>query len=154
IDVEGNNFELFEDNTSVLATALTGKTYNDVVVLVNALPGWAMTVLEDSINFKADDIRRTGPRNVSWAVKTPAVDTYVGVGEPYKIYDITSTEKGLVQENQVISYIYNVNNYQATDDFKIIGTSAERPANPSKGYTFFDTTLNKPIYYNNNQWVD
>lgn len=40
----------------------------------------------------------------------------------------------------------------------VSGSSAERPTtisgNDYKGYQFFDTTLNKPIWYNGSGWVD
>ena len=34
------------------------------------------------------------------------------------------------------------------------GTSANRPVKPRTGLQYFDTTLGKPIWYNNNRWVD
>lgn len=32
--------------------------------------------------------------------------------------------------------------------------TANRPANPTSGMMFFDSTLNKPIWWNSTQWVD
>lgn len=34
------------------------------------------------------------------------------------------------------------------------GTTAERPSSPSTGWMYFDTSLNKPIWYGNSGWVD
>jgi len=34
------------------------------------------------------------------------------------------------------------------------GTTTERPAGKTVGYQYFDTTLNKPIWYTGTTWVD
>lgn len=34
------------------------------------------------------------------------------------------------------------------------GTKAARPANPSMGWMYFDTTLGKPIWWSGAKWVD
>jgi len=34
------------------------------------------------------------------------------------------------------------------------GTSAQRPANKVTGQRYFDTTINKPIYWKGTAWVD
>ena len=38
---------------------------------------------------------------------------------------------------------------------KIVGSSSERPQNVEKGFQYFDTTLNKPLWSKgDNVWVD
>lgn len=34
------------------------------------------------------------------------------------------------------------------------GITTSRPSNVNVGYMYFDTTVNKPIWYNGTQWVD
>ena len=34
------------------------------------------------------------------------------------------------------------------------GTTTARPTGQAVGYQYFDTTLNKPIWYNGSKWVD
>lgn len=34
------------------------------------------------------------------------------------------------------------------------GITTSRPSNVNVGYMYFDTTINKPIWYNGIQWVD
>ena len=35
-----------------------------------------------------------------------------------------------------------------------IGTTENRPSNVNVGYMYFDTNINKPIWYNGTKWVD
>lgn len=36
-----------------------------------------------------------------------------------------------------------------------MGTTQERPANIiNKGFQYFDTTINKPIYWDGSKWID
>lgn len=40
---------------------------------------------------------------------------------------------------------------------KSVGTTAERPTNvfdTDAGHMYFDTTLNKPVWWNGSAWVD
>ena len=34
------------------------------------------------------------------------------------------------------------------------GKSTDKPATPVTGMMYFDTTLNKPVWYNGSNWVD
>lgn len=34
------------------------------------------------------------------------------------------------------------------------GTTVQRPVNPERGHQYFDTTINKPIWFNGTNWVD
>lgn len=47
---------------------------------------------------------------------------------------------------------------QFADDSKVVhlstGATANRPTGQVTGYQYFDTTLNKPIWYTGNNWVD
>ena len=36
----------------------------------------------------------------------------------------------------------------------VAGSTTYRPTNPSAGYQYFDTTLNKPIWWTSSNWVD
>lgn len=34
------------------------------------------------------------------------------------------------------------------------GPTSERPKNPSPGWTYFDTTLNRPIWFTGTNWIN
>ena len=48
--------------------------------------------------------------------------------------------------------------YTPADDSKVVhlstGDTVARPTNISTGYQYFDTSLNKPIWYTGKNWVD
>jgi hypothetical protein len=39
-------------------------------------------------------------------------------------------------------------------DTKYVGNTNDRPNNPKQGFQYFDTTLNKPIWWTGSKWVD
>lgn len=49
-----------------------------------------------------------------------------------------------------------IGNNGALKDIKFFGsaTGADRPTNIEKGFCFFDTNLNKPIWWTGTKWVD
>ena len=58
--------------------------------------------------------------------------------------------------NYPFSYLENsniVNNYRETLD-KNIGNTSNRPIRASKGFQYFDTTINKPIFWDGTKWID
>ena len=58
--------------------------------------------------------------------------------------------------NYPFSYLENsniVNNYRETLD-KNIGNTSNRPIRASKGFQYFDTTINKPIFWDGSKWID
>lgn len=58
--------------------------------------------------------------------------------------------------NYPFSYLENsniVNNYRETLD-KNIGNTSNRPIRASKGFQYFDTTINKPIFWDGAKWID
>lgn len=58
--------------------------------------------------------------------------------------------------NYPFSYLENsniVNNYRETLD-KNIGNTSNRPIGASKGFQYFDTTINKPIFWDGSKWID
>lgn len=58
--------------------------------------------------------------------------------------------------NYPFSYLENsniVNNYRETLD-KNIGNTSNRPISASKGFQYFDTTINKPIFWDGSKWID
>lgn len=63
----------------------------------------------------------------------------------FSVDDISNIE---VPNVQVLNEVY--------DDYKVSGTTNERPRNGNVGQMYFDTDLNKPIWRNsnNNGWVD
>lgn len=60
------------------------------------------------------------------------------------------------------SLVYNSNKYIFNsecksfiiDDIIIIGNTSSRPTNIPVGFQYFDTTLNKPIWWNGSAWID
>ena len=66
--------------------------------------------------------------------------------------------EGLINiiNNQICIYKNNKwINYKGYDiNIKYNGTTSERPINVNTGFQYFDTTLNKPIWWNDTQWVN
>lgn len=58
--------------------------------------------------------------------------------------------------NYPFAYLENsniVNNYRETLN-KNIGNTSNRPIEASKGFQYFDTTINKPIFWDGTKWID
>lgn len=58
--------------------------------------------------------------------------------------------------NYPFAYLENsniVNNYRETLN-KNIGNTSNRPIEASKGFQYFDTTINKPIFWDGSKWID
>lgn len=64
--------------------------------------------------------------------------------------DVISINKypyGYLENDSITDYNRRILN-------KDIGTTSDRPTNASEGFQYFDTTINKPIWWNSNKWVD
>lgn len=79
-------------------------------------------------------------------------------GFPYFCKDKKSPEG----TSQGIMIYYNGNNWVDSlgrvvdDNYPTLstGTTSQRPINATTGYQYFDTDLNKPIYWTDSKWVD
>ena len=65
-------------------------------------------------------------------------------------------EVGLILDNVGFKIGDGVNNWNDLPLLGIIlsGTMSQRPTNVKTGSIYFDTTLNKPIWWNGSVWVD
>lgn len=54
--------------------------------------------------------------------------------------------------NEFMDYIKNM--YKQLLPNMNIGTTENRPSNVNVGYMYFDTNINKPIWYNGTKWID
>lgn len=55
--------------------------------------------------------------------------------------------------NEIIKYNKENNSY-TVEEYINKGITANRPVNPQVGFQYFDTTLNKPIWWSNARWID
>lgn len=67
--------------------------------------------------------------------------------------DIRWNERGLFVRNKLWRFI-PAYEFDSSSDIKISGTTGERPTGVNVGFQYFDTTLNKPIWWKGGQWVD
>lgn len=62
---------------------------------------------------------------------------------------------GVVSDNFVIEYIKGKPVISGDMYVSKMGTTQERPANIiNKGFQYFDTTINKPIFWDGAKWID
>lgn len=89
------------------------------------------------------------------ANKTYDKQSFSGLGRVYLRKNIVGDKNVLTQAMinkaniiYVIQYDYDLNG-------QTIVTPQERPANIiNKGFQYFDTTINKPIYWDGSKWID
>lgn len=59
----------------------------------------------------------------------------------------------IIYENGKLKLYLDSSNSEILQTVKV-GTSSNRPADPPLGTMYFDTTLNRPIWWNGKEWVD
>lgn len=74
-------------------------------------------------------------------------------GSRYK-YITFNTCKEVFIDNVDFNKVSNINSDIAMGNKFSTGVKNSRPTSPSIGHLYFDTTLNKPIWYNGRNWVD
>ena len=68
---------------------------------------------------------------------------------------VSNTGNIVVHQNSLLCYIDDSwKKVIATENVLLAGTSANRPHVTTQGFQFFDTTLNKPIWWTGTAWVD
>lgn len=118
-----------------------------------------LTGSHNEIILKKDDgmINRSYFKNISRTVTNFPVIKKSGIDNTNMSSDIyrDNVDKGnfYLDLNSGRYYIWNGNNYNAIT-LNHAGKSTERPSNPVKGDIYYDTTLNKPIWWTGSQWVD
>lgn len=74
-------------------------------------------------------------------------------GSRYK-YIAFNTCKGVFIDNVDFNKVSNINSDVSMGNKFSTGIKNSRPSSPSVGHLYFDTTLNKPIWFNGINWVD
>jgi len=139
---------------------LTGTTNNKISIRVYQADGNSNTTTVNDA-FAADGTRH------SWTFVCPPNGYYLFIyaGVTGKTANIGATfhhsqlELGLPTPwHESISDKQDKIGYTPADDSEVLhlstGDTASRPTGISAGYQYFDTSLNKPIWYTGKNWVD
>ena len=143
-----------------------------------ALPsGISYYIVEFEVLKSSIDSGKLGVINVVYSGDGNQIDfsrEYVNVGQEwitfkkaFKVNPFSNAQKKLYIENEGPNThhyylknirIYPLNNVASIQDISLnyrkLGNSNHRPTNIRKGGSFFDTTLNKPIWWTGIKWVD
>lgn len=89
-----------------------------------------------------------------WRVLAYATDTVYNLPEHPTNEDIVVAFNALTSGLNTGHAIFkNPSNWPGVSSYKPYGTSAERPTQPVMGFYYFDTTLDRPIWWNGTDWV-
>ena len=74
----------------------------------------------------------------------------------YGEFNSQTTDQRLARTSQIYDYDYGKSQSELNKSFTplLIGTSLQRPSNPSKGQPYFDKTLGISIWWDGEKWVD
>lgn len=74
--------------------------------------------------------------------------------DPTKNIDYWVCVKGGIHTEESPTEWKGVQSVDVVESIITVGTTNQRPSSAPKGHQYFDTTLNKPIYYTGTSWVD
>lgn len=148
-EINGNRIFNNGDN----GITVSGTSYNTSVqrnyILGNAkiTSGYNVLITADNCTFKANTVRKgenasmplRGLRLSMLNVCLVVDNDLVGSGENERI-EVTTTALNVL----------DINNYP----MRTSGTTAQRPTSPTVGFCYFDTNLQKPIWWKGASWAD
>lgn len=100
------------------------------------------------------DVDADGKYNVYFTIPQ-----YIDINEKNIFIGFEGNGQGTATINKIRFYnIYPLIGYLLGHDrsynIRNIGNTENRPTNPTIGFQYFDTTLNKPVWWNDTKWID
>lgn len=101
---------------------------------------------ETSKHYKFNSNNQSDPTTGKWVEQHEAV--------PADEEDITEQNGTLQLANKTKVINLNVDRIVLSGTWFDSGTTSNRPTNVLVGFQYFDTTINKPIFWDGSKWID